>query len=113
MPDLRCLTPVSGRDIFLFVMGSARDNRAAEIQDSIRQILYYHWNPIGFAGILPEDEYDSYIGPVYRILTGTRSEAELIVLLRPTEIETIGALPTSDERLRPVVRKLLTLDVKL
>jgi hypothetical protein len=94
-------------------MADLRGKRAAGIQDAIRQILYHDWNPIGFAGILPEDEYDSYIGPVYRILAGTRSEAELIGLLRRTEIETIGVLPTSDEQLRPVVRKLLALDVKL
>jgi hypothetical protein len=90
-----------------------RDKGAAEIQDSIRQILYHDWNPIGFAGLLPEDEYDSYIGPVYRILAGTRSEAELIALLRWTESETIGVSPASDEQLRSVARKRLALNVKL
>jgi hypothetical protein len=86
-------------------MADPRDKRAAEIQDSIRQILYHDWNPIGFAGLLPEDEYDSYIGPVYRILAGSRSEAELIDFLRWP--------PVSDEKLQTVARKLLALNVKL
>jgi hypothetical protein len=37
---------------------------AAEIQDSIRQILGHDWNPIGFNDALPEDKYDSYIALV-------------------------------------------------
>lgn len=84
-------------------MADPRYKRAAEIQDSIRQILYHDWNPIGFA--VPEDEYDSYIGPVYRILASSRSEAELIGFLRWP--------PMPDEQLRAVARKLLALNVKL
>ena len=84
-------------------MADPRDKRAAEIQDSIRQILYHGWNPIGFA--VPEDEYDSYIAPVYRILVGSRSEADLIAFLRWP--------PMPDERLHTVARKLLALNVKL
>lgn len=82
-----------------------REERAAEIQDSIRQILYHDWNPIGFDGLLPEDEYDSYIAPVYRILAGSRTEAELIAFLR--------CPPISDDQLRRVAQQLLALNVKL
>ncbi len=73
--------------------------------DAIRQILRHDWNPIGFDDFLPEDEYDSYIGPVYRILAGTRSEDELIDYLRWR--------PATEERLRTIARKLLALNVKL
>lgn len=41
-----------------------REKRAAEIQDPILRILYKDWNPIGIEGLLPDDEYDSYIAPV-------------------------------------------------
>jgi hypothetical protein len=51
-------------------MDDSRKERVAEIQESIRRILRHDWNPIGFGDVLPEDEYDSYIAPVYRILTG-------------------------------------------
>jgi len=87
-------------------------DRAAKIQDSIRQILYHDWNPIGISE-LPENEYDSYIAPVYRILTGRRSEQELIECLFHIERDAIGMPCQSPEQLRPVARKLLELDVRL
>ena len=92
-------------------MADARDKRAAEIQDSIRQIFLHGWNPIGFP--VPDDEYDSYIGGVYRILAGSRSEQELIEYLFRTERDTIGMPSQSPEQLRPVARRLLELNVGL
>jgi hypothetical protein len=94
-------------------MAGSRDKRAAEIQDSIRQILRHDWNPIGFDEHLPQGEYDSYIAPVYRVLVGSRSEQELIELLFRTEWDIIGLPCKSPEQLRPVARKLLELDVRL
>jgi hypothetical protein len=97
-------------------MTDTRDKRAAEIQDAIRQILYRDWSPIGFVGLLPKDEYDSYIGPVYRILASSRSEQELIEYLARTGDDIVGAAHTPSghyEHLRPVARKLLELDVRL
>ena len=94
-------------------MANSKEKRVAEIQDSIRQILYREWDPIGVSGSAPEDEYDSYIGPVYRILSGSRSEQELIDFLFRTERDTIGVSCESPEQLRPVARGLLDLDVSL
>jgi hypothetical protein len=94
-------------------MTDSRESRAAKIQDSIRQILYHDWNPIGFDDALHEDEYDSYIAPVYRILVGSRSEQELIEFLFHTERDTIGVPCESAEQLRPLARRLLELDVRL
>jgi hypothetical protein len=54
-------------------MTQSKEKRAAEIQDAIRQVLYRDWDPIGVCGVAPEDEYDSYIGGVYRILSTSRS----------------------------------------
>ena len=90
-------------------------SRAATIQDSIRQVLYRDWYPIPVPD-LPEDEYDSYIAPVYRILIGSRSEQELVEYLFRTGEGIMGATPTPSpdyEDLRPVARKLLELDVRL
>ena len=97
-------------------MTDSRKKRAAEVQDSIRQVLRHEWNPIGFADALPEDEYDSYIAPVYRILAGNRSEQELVEFLFRTGEDIMGATPTPSaeyENLRPVARRLLELDVRL
>ena len=94
-------------------MMDSREKRAAEIQDSIRQILYHDWDPIGVSGLAPDDEYVSYIAAVYRILAGTRSEQELVEFLVRTERSTIGLSCESPEQVRPVARKLLALDVSL
>jgi hypothetical protein len=94
-------------------MTDSRESRAAKIQDSIRQVLRHDWNPIGFADYLPEDEYDAYIAPVYRILAGSRSEQEIIECLFRLERDIIGVPCKSAELLRPVARRLLELDVRL
>ena len=91
----------------------SRETRATKIQDSIRQVLERDWNPIGFGDELPEDEYDSYIAPVYRILAGSRSEQEIIECLSRLERDIIGLPCESAEELRPVARRLLALDVRL
>ena len=93
-------------------MADQRDKRAAEIQNSIRQIFLHDWNPIGFG--VPSDEYDAYIAPVYRILVGSRSEQVLCEFLFRTARDTIGVAKDNVEHFelgRPTARKLLELDV--
>jgi hypothetical protein len=81
------------------------NRRALEIQDSIRQVLYHDWDPIGVAGDAPEDEYDSYIGEVYEILSGSRSDDELIDYLRRSAAERMGlSVVMPVERLRSVAK---------
>ena len=81
---------------------------------SVRETLMRDWDPIGVAGI-PEaaDEYDSYIGLIYRILAESRSETELVDLLHRIETETMGLNPRARECLHEIARKLLVLDVKV
>jgi hypothetical protein len=45
-----------------------REHRGRDIQDRIGRILYEDWDPLGLRGVAPSDEYDSYIGGVYRLL---------------------------------------------
>jgi hypothetical protein len=94
-------------------MAESREKRAAEIQDAIRQILYRDWDPIGVCGAAPEDEYDSYIGGVYRILSTSRSEEALIQYLAGAFQDLLGSEERAPERLCSVARKLLALDVRL
>ena len=91
-------------------MADSREKRAAEIQDAIRQILYRDWDPIGVHRAAPEDEYDSYIGGVYRILASSRSEEALIQFLAGTAEGILGSQVPAPERLRSVTQKLLALD---
>ena len=91
----------------------SRETRAAKIQNSIRQVLRHDWNPIDFGDVLPEDEYDSYIAPIYRILAGSRSEQEIIECLFRLERDINSSQCESAEQLRPVACRLLELDVRL
>ena len=95
-------------------MVDTRDKRVAEIQDSIRQILLHDWNPIAFP--VPDGEYDGYVGPIYRILAGSRSEQELCEFLFRTARDTVGVADDTVQHFelcRPIARKLLKLDVRL
>jgi hypothetical protein len=87
--------------------------RAKEIQNSIRQILFRDWDPIGVCGYGPEDEYDAYIGSVYQILATSRSEQELVDFLGQTERDTIGVSSEQREHLQEVAQKLLSIDIRL
>ena len=97
-------------------MDDAPRKRAREIQDAIRAILFHEWDPIDVRDAAPDDEYDSYIGGVYRILTSSRSEDELTAYLAKAETEDMGlGHPPHQQlwhdKLKRVVQKLLALDV--
>ena len=49
----------------------SRDKRAREVQNAIREVLIREWDPIHIQDV-PEaqDEYDGYVGGVYRLLAG-------------------------------------------
>jgi len=91
-----------------------KEDRARQIQESIRQILLQDWDPIGVQEI-PEaqDEYDSYVGGVYRLVAAGSSAQEIADHLWHIENETIG-LPALDRaKLVPVAEKLRGLGVNL
>lgn len=92
----------------------SKKERAVRVQDSIRHILFYDWDPIGISDQANiDDEYDSYIGPVYRMLIENRKEEELVKFLLQLERNAMGLPSRSPEQLRPAARKLLALDVYL
>ena len=91
---------------------ASRKDRASEVQASIRKVLFYDWDPIGISDVGIDDEYDSYIAPIYRILVGGRSEDDIIKRLVGFEHDSMGLPGRNPETLRPVARKLLELKVK-
>lgn len=95
-------------------IGHSRIREAKKIQESIRDILLRDWDPLGVAGI-PEaqEEYDSYIAPVYRILTDAPSEDRLVDFLYWTERDTMGLPGSPRQQLGRIARRLLALDVRL
>ena len=58
---------------------SYRNQKADDIAEAIRQVLIYDWDPIDVMDDpeWPQDEYDSYIGEIYRYLSRGES-AEFI-----------------------------------
>ena len=78
----------------------------------IRQIYMNDWDPIGVHHMKdwPEDEYDSYIHPVYSILRQSRSRQAIIDYLHWVETDHIG-MSHPIERLEPVADALLQIDI--
>ena len=92
----------------------SRKERAREIQDQIRSILLTDWDPIGVAEI-PEavDEYDAYIGGIYRLLYSHGSVEDVARHLHEIVISSIGLSSRGIEDHRDVAEKLCALDVRL
>ena len=94
-------------------MMNEQTQKARAIQESIKQILWHDWDPIGVNDV-PEaqDEYDSYVGGVYRMLASGGSEDEIVDHLWKIEMHTMG-LDANRERLRPIATKLKSLNISL
>jgi hypothetical protein len=75
---------------------------------AINQILWRDWDPIGCG--VPEDEYESYVWPVYKLLIDGKPRAEIEAYLRRVADEYI-TLSVPEERLRLVIDKLLALNI--
>lgn len=90
-----------------------RTRRARQIQLQIRDILLRDWDPIGVAQEAhAPDEYDSYVGEVYRLLaTGAspQSVAEHLAMLAAKRM----GLATPADKLLPAAAKLCALNVSL
>jgi hypothetical protein len=92
----------------------ARLIRAREIQAAIGDILLQHWDPIGVRDV-PEaqDEYDSYVGGVYRLLA-TGASAEVVAQhLCDVERDRIGFDQAQPADLLSVAERLCRLNVRL
>src|SRR5436309_3180438 len=76
----------------------SRGRRAREIESQIAAILLHDWDPIGVADEpQARDEYDSYVGGVYRLLASGGSLAHIEAHLRDIEVRMIGGDKTTRE----------------
>lgn len=89
-----------------------KKQRAVEVQKSIGTILFQDWDPIGVNDLAPDDEYDSYIGGIYRLLVDNKSIPDIAEYLRQLEI-TVFQMVTSPERRTHVAAMLKELDLSL
>ena len=87
---------------------------ARKIQESIRLVLLRDWDPIGVQDV-PEaqDEYDSYVGGVYRLLASGATAQEIAEHLLRIEMFQMGLGTSNSASLLAVAEKLRALQVKL
>ena len=84
--------------------------KAIEVQKSIRHILFYDWDPIGVNDLAPDDEYDSYVADIYRLLISGASRTEIAAHLRQIEITWMSSV-TDREHRDNIAEKLINLKV--
>lgn len=92
-------------------MREADIDKIAEIHRQIESVLLRDWDPIGVADV-PEaqDEYRSYVWPVYDIALKTRSPEAIAEFLSQTERKAMGLSFASKQPVRiGVAGKILAL----
>jgi hypothetical protein len=89
-----------------------RAHRGHEIQDKISRILYEDWDPLGLRDVAPSDEYDSYVGGVYRLLASGASCEQVAEHLAELERGPFGYAEATAARNMAAARKLCELDVE-
>ena len=90
-----------------------RDKRAVQIQENIRAILIKKWDPIDVCDV-PEtqDEYNGYVGGIYRLIANGVDENEIAEHLYKIESENMGLKP-SIKHLKDVASELIEIDVTI
>lgn len=89
-----------------------QNEKALEIQETIRQIFLNDWDPTGINGFGPSDEYDSYIESIYRLLVSGASEYQIIERLYQHQAVDMG-MNTDRDKLKPVAEKLKQVNTDL
>ena len=94
-------------------MKNPKAERAQKIMKQIHDVLWNDWDPIGMHDYGPDDEYDSYIGGIYRLLADASDEEKLLDHLHQLETNAMSLSPRDKTSLLPVVEKLMDIDVSL
>jgi len=93
---------------------TSKEERAREIQRSIAEVLLRNWDPIGVRDHpQAQDEYDAYVGGVYRLIRLEATARVLAEHLAQLEAYQLGFQDPDPEMLIPVAEKLLKLNVRL
>lgn len=85
----------------------SRDTKAET--RAINTILWQDWDPIGCG--VPEDEYESYVWPVYKLLIDGAPREAVADYLRETADQVI-TVSVPENRLQLVVDKLMALGIE-
>lgn len=107
-PGVTAAAPLDDLESFdVYLAPNQGTSSARELQRKIGDTLLRHWDPIGVKDD-PEcsGEYDSYIGPVYRLLASGASDRDIAEHLVRIETESLGYHDTEWRMLIPVARRL-------
>ena len=90
---------------------ASRESHARNVEGAIRRVLLRDWDPIGVRDA-PEaqDEYDGYVGGVYRLLAAGAAESDLAEHLTRIEHDAIGFSGNRD-RCMDVAARLREIDI--
>ena len=92
---------------------NSEEHRARYIKDRISTILYEDWDPLGLKDVAPSDEYDSYVGGLYRLLASGASCEQVAEHLAELERGVLGRPGAIADRNMAAARKLCELDVRI
>ena len=93
---------------------TSKEERGRELQRSIAEVLLRNWDPIGVHDRpKAHDEYEAYVGGVYRLIASGATARELAEHLARVEADQLGFQDTDPKTLIPVAEKLLKLNVRL
>jgi hypothetical protein len=93
---------------------TSRRDEARGIQQRIGDILLRHWDPIGVRDEPgAQDEYNAYVGGVYRLLASGASAKEIATHLVNVETEQLGFKDTDPTMLIPLANRLKRLNIRL
>lgn len=83
------------------------------LMEEIQKILLREWDPIGIQDI-PEaqDEYDSYVSDIYKLIQSKRTESEVFDYLWGIETEHMG-LSGDKKQTQTIAHKLFKLSAPL
>lgn len=89
-----------------------RQRRSRGIHEKIGRNLYEDWDPLGLRGVAPSDEYDRYVGGVYRLLASGANCEEVAEHLTELERGPFGHSEATAVRNLGAARKLCHLGVR-
>src|SRR5688572_2350830 len=93
---------------------NSKEERAREIQQAIGEVLLQNWDPIHVKDVAQaRDEYEAYVGGVYRLVASGATARQIAQHLVQIETEQLGFKDTDPKMLIPVANKLMKLNVRL
>src|SRR5881296_3827439 len=92
----------------------SREERTERVLTYTADILRRHWDPIGIKhNPAAQDEYDTYVWGVYRLIAAGATARQLAEHLVQIETDRLGFVDTDPKLLIPVAEKLLKLNLQL